>query len=195
MNAWWITSFVALWFVVMTVAVVVLGFLRRVTAVLERAELAVTSGQVNLGGARVGMQVGAFDVLDSAGRHVVSNQLLASNAIFILLHSGCEPCRHLVAKLRTLKPSDVPVIAILDNTTGGHEFELPAYLTKLFDHDGSIGVAFKSGGTPQAFAVEAGGIVLDLIVPTSVADIERLARSLEKGGDAAALTSDVAQMA
>jgi hypothetical protein len=195
LNGWWISAFVSLWFVVMIVAVILLDYLRRVTATLERAELAVSSGQVNLGGARVGMQVGQFEVLDSAGRHVASAELLASEAIYILLHSGCEPCRHLAAKLRGLSVSDLPVIAVVDNTPAGREFELPEQLRTLFDHDGSIGTAFKSGGTPQAFAVVAGGVVLDLVVPGSVADIERLARSLRRGGDTAAPTSDVAQVA
>jgi len=195
LNAWWIIAFVSLWLVVMIVAVILLGYLRRVTAILERAEIAVTSGQVNFGGARVGMQVGQFEVLDSAGRHVASDELLASEAIYILLHSGCEPCRHLVAKLRGLPPDGVPVIAVVDDTPAGREFELPDHLRNLFDPDGSIGLAFKSGGTPQAFAVAAGGIVIDLIVPGSVADIEQLARSLRKGGDAAAPTSDVARVA
>jgi hypothetical protein len=195
LNASWATAFVSLWLVVMIVAVILLGYLRRVTAILERAELAVTSGQVNFGGARVGMQVGEFELLDSAGRHVPSDELLASEAIYILLHSGCEPCRHLVTKLGGLPASEVPVIAVVDDTPAGREFELPEHLRNLFDNDGSIGIAFKSGGTPQAFAVAAGGIVLDLIVPGSVADIEQLARSLRRGGDAAAPTSDVARVA
>ncbi|MDQ5822185.1 MAG: hypothetical protein M3540_12160 [Actinomycetota bacterium] len=181
MNAWWITAFACLWLVVMVVAVILLGYLRRVTAILERAEIAVTSGQVNFGAARVGMQVGQFEVLDSTGHRVASDDLLASEAIYVLLHSGCDPCRHLAAKLHGLQLDGVPVIAVIDDTPAGREFDLPEHLRNLFDPDGSIGTAFKSGGTPQAFAIAAGGVVRDMIVPGSVADIEQLARSLRRG--------------
>lgn len=195
MSAWWTTAFVALWLVVMIVAVILLGFLRRVTAVLERAELAVSSGQVSLGGARVGMHVDKFDAVDASGGHVPPDGLFTSAAIYVLLHSGCEPCRHLVDRIRTLRPSKIPVVAVLDDTPAGREFQLPPHVEVLFEHDGSVAAAFKSGGTPQAFAVAEGGVLVDFIVPASVADLEHLARTLEKGGDNAPITSEVSHVA
>lgn len=195
MSAWWTTAFVALWLVVMIVAVILLGFLRRVTAVLERAELAVSSGQVNLGGARAGLQVEPFHVADASGREVSSDELFATPATHLLLHSSCQPCGHLVNKLDRLPESDVPVFAFMDDTPAGREIRLPRHVVTLFDHDGSVGEAFRSGGTPQAFAVAAGGVIVETLVPASAADIEHLSRLLNEGGDAVAETSDVVHVA
>lgn len=195
MSAWWIIAFVSLWLVVMIVALIVLGFLRRVTAVLERAEIAVTSGQVNLGGARAGMEIEPFQVVDRSRREVTSHELFVSPSTYLLLHSGCEPCRHLVDRIRGLRPSEIPVIAILDDTPAGRETRLPSHVGLLFDHDGSVGTAFRIGGTPQAFAVAEGGVIVETLVPSSAADIEHLTDLLREGGDAMAQTSEVVHVA
>jgi hypothetical protein len=194
LSGWWIAAFVSLWVVVTAVAVIVLGFLRRVTAVLERAELAVTSGQINLGAARAGMQIEPFHVFDVAGRNIGSDELFAVPATYLLLHSGCEPCRHLVGRLGQLA-ADQPVIAILDDSPASHDIELPPHVIRLFERDGSVAAAFKSGGTPQAFAVSRGGIVVETLVPASPADIDRLGRVLREGGGAAEDHASVAHVA
>lgn len=195
MSAWWIAAFVSLWMVVTAVAVIVLGFLRRVTAVLERAELAVTSGQINLGAARAGMQIEPFHVFDAAGRNVGSDELFASSAAYVLLHSGCEPCRHLLGRLGGLAHSVVPIIAILDDTPAARELVLPPQVMTFFERDGSVAAAFRSGGTPQAFAVAEGGVIVDTLIPAAAADLERLIRALQKGGDAPPMRSEVVQVA
>lgn len=194
MNAWWITAFVSLWLVVAIVAVILLGFLHRVAAVLERAEFAVTAGQVNLGGARAGMQIEPFHVVDRVGLEITSDELFAAPATYLLLHSGCDPCRHLVGRLGQLA-ADQPVIAILDDSPASHDIELPPQVITLFERDGFVAAAFKSGGTPQAFAVSRGGIVVETIVPASPADIDRLGRVLREGGGAAEDQASVAHVA
>ncbi|MCP9487544.1 MAG: hypothetical protein MSC30_16990 [Gaiellaceae bacterium MAG52_C11] len=194
MSAWWIAAVVSLWAVVMIVGVILLGFLRRVTAVLERAEAAVTSGQVNLGGAYVGMQMDAFIALDRSGREVSSDDLFASPATYLLLHSGCEPCHRLIEKLGQLAAA-TPVIAILDESPNSRELELPGGILPLFDRDGSVGRAFKNGGTPQAFAVLPGGFVAETLVPGSAEDIEKLSSRLTEGGDAVVESSEVVRVA
>lgn len=194
MSVWWSAAVVSLWAVVMVVAVILLGFLRRVTAVLERAEVAVTSGQVNLGGAHVGMRIEAFTALDRSGREVSSDELFAAPASFVLLRSGCEPCRRLSERLDQLAAA-TPVIAILDESPASRELELPSRIVTLFDWDGSVTRAFRNGGTPQAFAVKPGGIVAETLVPSSAEDIERLSSRLMEGGDAMVESSEIVRVA
>jgi hypothetical protein len=60
----------------------------------------------------------------------------------------------------------------------------PSATAVLFQAQRAASRACSSVSTPQAFAVDAQGVVLDLVVPGSERDIERLATRVSEGGEA-----------
>lgn len=183
MNALWIASLIALWLVVGVLAVLVLGFLRRVSSVLEAAEGVVSESRTSLGAARRGMRIAPFKVFDSLGVPVESDTLFMAPAVYVLLHSGCAPCRVLAKNLAELPEPAAPVNVIIDDSEAARSFLDSRLARTLFERDGSASQAFMIGGTPQAFAVATGGTIIETLVPGSAADIERLANVVAEGGE------------
>jgi thiol-disulfide isomerase/thioredoxin len=186
-SAPWIAAFAALSTLVGLIVVVLLGFLRRASAVLEEAEarLSAFTTHATLGGAAPGTQVPEFTLEDAYGGSVSSAELLSSGAVVLFMESGCGPCRSLAASLSSRAyEAEVPLYVILDDSPEGRRFPVPPATAVLYQAGRAASRAFASVSTPQAFAVDAQGVVLDLIVPGTEKDIERLATRVTEGGDA-----------
>lgn len=119
MSAPWIAAFAALSTLVGLIVVVLLGFLRRASAVLEEAEarLSAFTTHATLGGAAPGTQVPEFTLEDAYGGSVSSAELLSSGAVVLFMESGCGPCRSLAASLSSRAyEAEVPLYVILDDS-------------------------------------------------------------------------------
>jgi len=187
MTAAWIAAFAALAAVVALLVVVVLGFLRRATVLLEEAEarLATFTTHVTTGGAPPGTLIPDFTVEGAGGEVVTSAELFESGGVVLFMSSGCDPCRSLAATLSSQAyRAEVQLYVILDDSPEGRRFPAPPAMAVLFQLDRAASRAFSSVTTPQAFAVGAAGIVLDLLVPATEQDIERLATRVREGGEA-----------
>lgn len=185
MSPPWVAAFVALSVVVVVVALVVLGVLRRVATVLELVESRLKSSQPPTGGAQPGTAVSPFEVRDRAGKFVHSTELLSSDAVVLFLSADCEPCRPLVEDLLQSEwTTDVRLVAILGDSLTNRAMSFSPSVHVFYQSNRNAAKAFQSNATPQAFAIGAGGIVIRNSIPQTLNDLRHLAESA-KGGDEA----------
>jgi cytochrome oxidase Cu insertion factor (SCO1/SenC/PrrC family) len=186
MSGPWIVAFLALWVVVSLSAILLLGVLRRIANVLEQAEAHLSSNpNAELAGASPGTVISAFELRDVKGRIVRSDELLGKPAIFLFMSAACRPCLTLVEELRDDAPdtNGVALYTIFADSAGDRMLPSPARATALYQADRAASKVFQNGATPQAFAVDAAGVVIDSVVPRSTRELWRLAEALQ-GGDA-----------
>lgn len=184
MSTPWAVAFVALWAVVILLAVVVLGLLRRIGAVLERTEATITAAARSVGGARPVTKIGSFEVRNVDRAIVSSSELFSTGSVVLFMSAGCEPCRKLASELTGVTDTidGVPLYVLIEDSRVAREFPLPPRATVLYQVDSAASRAFANLVTPQAFAVDVGGEVIDVAVPASAQDIRRLASETRKGG-------------
>jgi hypothetical protein len=189
MSGPWIAGFVALWVVTLLLGTLVIGLLRRVNNVLETAERRVASipGELGIGGARPGTAIGPFEA-ELDGVTVSSHDLFPG--VFILLSTGCAPCVELAPQLGSLgrEVDGVGVYVVLEDTPEGRDFPLPPEVPVLWQHERAVSNAFETHATPQAFAVDPTGTVVEQAVPSTPKQLRELAvrSKAPAGGDGAA---------
>ncbi len=183
MSAPWIAAFAALWLVVVAGAVVLLGFLRRAVFVLEAAESRLRGSSLPIGGASPGTTLPSFEVRNEHGELVRSEGLTATSAVFLFASADCQPCHSLLEQLNQTgwEFADVSLFAILNDSVEDRAIALGPGVTALYQSERQAAAAFESIATPQAFAVDSNGVVVDSRVPQSIDDLRRLAQSLEGG--------------
>lgn len=181
----WIVAFCGLWLVVLAVALVVLGFLRRVTNVLEQAEAALAGAEHVHHGVPPGTTLPEFAVRNASGQKVSSRELFAEPAIVVFMAPGCAPCAQLAERLEPAGTTidGVPLFVIVPDTDDGHALLPGSSLIVLYE-DGSASRAFSNRATPQGYAVSRGGLVHELAGPNTRAEYQRVAASVRNGGDA-----------
>ena len=180
MSGLWIAAFAALTLLVAVLAVVQVGLLRRVTAVIERAETAVRdSGGVASDGLQPGARIQPFPLTSREGRLVRSDDF-PGESIWLLLSAGCGPCQMLAHDLRRHTADDAGLGMALRVVLGGEadasQLDLPSWVQVLLDGDQAAARIFRSSSTPHAFA-SADGVVKAQSVTNQVADLRRLAAS------------------
>jgi hypothetical protein len=187
----WIAAFVVLWIVVVLVLLVVVGVLRRALAVLEGATTpggtdhrAVSAEVVtNYGGAPPGTRIPPFAVENGTGAALSSDELLGRARLYVFVTAGCPPCERLVAELASSPGGEeMPIVLFAHDRSDVKVASLPPSVTVLEQPDGSASRAFQTKTFPQAFAVNADGLVQATAIPNSLSDLRMLARALE-GGD------------
>ena len=177
MTGLWIAAFVALTLLVALLAVVQVGLLRRVTAVIERAEAAVrSSGDLAADGLPPGARIQPFAATSLEGRPVRSDDF-PGESVWLLMSAGCGPCQVLAADLRRGGPDGaglgMPLRVLLDSGHDAQELDLPAWVEILVHGDQAAARSFRTTGTPHAFA-SADGVVTAQTVPNRMADLRRL---------------------
>jgi hypothetical protein len=177
MSGLWIAAFAALTLLVLLLAVVQVGLLRRVTAVLERAEAAVRDGGSAAGdGLAPGARIQPFVAASLQGRPVRSDEV-RGESIWLLLSAGCGPCQLLAADLRRAPDGaglGMPLRVLLDSHDDARELDLPAWIQVLVAGEQAAARSFRTSGTPHAFAAND-GVVTAQTIPNRVADLRRLA--------------------
>jgi hypothetical protein len=175
MSLPWVIAFAALWIVILLVAFIVLGLIRRVVTVLERLERSVSD---EIPGASLLSVIPPFEVTNESGEHILSEELIREPTIIVFVEAGCEPCRELTTGLGATSRSvgGVPLVLIADERGLGPEFRLRSDVHVVRQHRHEVADLFQSVVTPHAFVVDVGGVVLDRAIPASLADLEMLAR-------------------
>jgi hypothetical protein len=185
MTAPWVAVVVLLALVVVLNATVTLGVLRRAIVMLDRASVPT----FDVGGLPLLAHVPPIVLRDRAGAIVQFPDVLDEPAVIVLMESGCGPCRGLAKGLSRRAPdSQVPVIALLEDSVAAREFPLPDDLLVLYGERTEITAAFATPATPYAIVVDESGRVLQQGVPSSTADLNHMA-SHQKGGETTRLTA------
>jgi hypothetical protein len=186
MSGPWIAAFLALSTLVVIMALLVLGLLRRVSPLLEQAESALrNAGSVPgpLQGLPIGAELPQFEARDIRGSVVTEADFAGTPAVVLFIDPGCRPCERLVAELR--RGWEVQQGARLWVITGdGHEsdLDLPGQATVLVQSDDRISRAFQTSITPHAFAIGVNGTIVNRDIPDSTDALVKLARQALEGG-------------
>jgi len=167
---------------VLLLTALVVGLMRRVSGVLERAEQAF-EGLASFSpeqGLQPGDIVTGFTLKDSSGSVVTSDSLWAhAPAIVAFLSRGCEPCEEIERQLRELRWSMAAVRLIL--VLSGHDtHDVSTYGDAEAYTQGSdlaASRAFRTNISPHAFAVDRGGRVRANLIPRSADELVDLATS------------------
>ncbi len=181
MTTGWIIAYALLALTVVFLTLVVIGILRRVAPLLDQR--AGNQG-LELGGLRVLATVPSIELVDRDGGDVRFPDGLSETVIVLLLESSCAPCRTLVEALTRVdgEVGGLPVVALLDDSSAARAFPLPPTVDFLYGRRDLIANAFATAATPYAFAVAAGGVVLEKRVPRDLDDL-RLMALHQKGGE------------
>lgn len=182
MSGPWIVAVVTLWVVVVLLAVLVLGLLRRIAPVLEQAERAAHVGRaMDAGfGAPDGTAIPPFAVVDASGRSVPFDDVGPADRVVLFVDADCAACGAVTAGLAAdPATATLPLVAVTGRGTPPSHYDAlaAAGVPVVGQPDGAASAAFAQRAFPLAFAV-AGGAVVRSTVPGSVADLERLAALL-----------------
>ena len=174
MSAPWIAAFAVLWLTVLVLTFTVIGLVRRIGGVLEGVEQRLSPVVTELGAA-VDSTISPFQVADAHGRAVTFEELVTQPTLLLVMSNHCSACLNLATQLEGVGESvgGVPFTVV---TNAEPEVPFPATLPVLYDPVGAATTALDNRATPQAYVLDAGGLVLDRRVPGSLADLEEMAR-------------------
>lgn len=130
MSTPWIVAFGVLWGLVILIAIVLVGVVRRAVAVLEATDLELTAQgwRPTFGGAPSGTTIPEFFVSDRAGEQVAWTELLGEPRVWVFLESDCPPCRQLVAELERTPEAvdDVPLAVFMNDNDAARSMPFPS---------------------------------------------------------------------
>lgn len=176
MSAPWITVLLALWVVVVILAVIQVGVLRKVLPVLDHAAAAPAMPFVP----SEGMLLPAFEASLADGSAITAAQMNGQPFILLFVSEACAPCRRLLLRLEDYIWSAEGAAVYLVMADGARvDMPIPACVTPLLEHGGNVSRAFSVTATPLAVAVDRRGVVAQSLVPAGPDDLDRLRRALE----------------
>jgi hypothetical protein len=179
MSGGWIALIVALWLMVISLAVLVLGLINRVGQ-LERSAAAQPEGRRAVRGPQPGTR------LPVVSRHerLAAASGTASKRLILFLSSSCGPCTRLASDLRAaaateervqaLPPADVELLVVTD--LGGAEVFGDLVVAELVvQSDGELSSAWDVPGTPFGVSVDETGVVRASGFASTLAQLNDLA--------------------
>jgi thiol-disulfide isomerase/thioredoxin len=186
MHGVWLVTFLTQSALLLVVTLVVVGTLRRISPLLERAEAVVrgAGGRIAPSGLSPGARVPAFIARYPNGQLVSASDFAEQPVVYLFMQEGCGPCRALAGQLASHPtPLEVPLLIVTDEEADTKKSEIPRWAHVLLEHEGAVSKAFQSNAYPQAFAVNAAGLVAGTLIPGDVKDLRELAKSSLERGD------------
>lgn len=179
MSTSWIVAVLALWTLVLLLAVLLLGTLRRLAPLLERAELAIQRSRP--GGLESGATVPDFEAVDADGERLTAVDLEQRRSIVLLVDRDCPPCKQLVGEIAAADPRvlEFELFAIYGERALHSGFPSVVGVRTLVQVDGSVSRAFQSISTPHVFALD-GRRVVDSGTPNTIEGLRHLALRLRE---------------
>src|SRR5487761_454732 len=183
MSGPWLAAFVTLWILVIVLAGLLLGLLRRVEGILTRAESHAAAMFITPNfGLRAGELVPAFMGQDADRRTVDSSEVLPeAPLVFLFVEQACRPCAQLVTDLATEGwRASIPLVLVASDQPESREWlnGSPAEVIVLFQENNYISDAFSTGTTPNAFLVGDRRTVVAQLVPASLSALRSWATAI-----------------
>jgi hypothetical protein len=179
MSTSWGALVVSLWVVVILLAVIVLGMIRRVAPLL--AEGTAPHASLEPQGLTPGSEVPSFQARDRVGHIVGRDDLIPNGGLFLFVAPGCPPCDSLLSQLaNSVEPVAVPLYLTLDQPSDLEGWVDTPLRRILYEIDRSMTRAFQNTATPHAFAVNREGRVVEKGVVNTTGDLHDLADRLLK---------------
>jgi peroxiredoxin len=181
-------AFLALWSVVLLLGLLVLGTLRRVAPLLERAEsqLAASAGAAGRLGLEPGVPVPEFEVATVEGATLRDADLRGKASIVLFTRRGCPACGQLIDQLKGGEAArlGIQLVVVAEEESLAAELASAEAVTAIAQPDRSLADAFQTNATPHAFAVGASGVIAASGFPNSIEQLEVLTELVREGGDA-----------
>jgi thiol-disulfide isomerase/thioredoxin len=179
MSAPWGVLILALWFVVVVLAVILLGLIRRVAPLLVEGQT--QHAALEPQGLAIGAEVPFFRARDDLDRIVEPGELIADGGLFVFVAPGCPPCDELLLQLaQSVEPIASILYLILDGSSNTDPRIDSARVHVLQEIDHSMTRAFGNSAAPHAFAVNREGRVVARDIVNTPRDLARLAASIHK---------------
>jgi thiol-disulfide isomerase/thioredoxin len=184
-NAWVVAYFVLAGAVV-TLALLVLGSMRRIAFVLERAESRLSAGtSVSPGGLAPGAPVPAAAAQRADGSPFDTGELAGRRTIVLFLSSSCTPCEALARELERGEELDAiaaELVVVVPDAEAAETLGLER-VPVVFQPDHALARAFETTTTPHGFLVDASKTVVASATPNTLRDLRMLAgRHATSGG-------------
>jgi methylamine dehydrogenase accessory protein MauD len=175
----WAIAIVFLWLAVIALAVVVLGLLRQLMPLLERAVASTTEFAISAQGPLVGHQLPYFVARDAEGKAIEQQQFRGRPSLLLFLSAGCGPCKWLAEELGQADLGELAdQLIIIAGPDAPEALGIPAGLRILTESANEVSGALAIRGTPFAVAVDPSGIVRASSVPNTVKDLDSLSSVL-----------------
>jgi len=159
LSAPWIAAVVCLWVVVVVLAVVVAGVLRRVATVLESLPAAGQAGRVMPAGPPVGDRLPGLEVVREDGS-VMSLSELPGPLVLAVLTSHCSPCLAVADRLRDPElAARLDGLVVLTDGEGRGRLALGDPVVVLADSRGELMSVLQLPGTPFVVGVDCDGVI------------------------------------
>lgn len=186
MTGPWMALVLSLTVLVIVLAVLVLGLMRRVVPLLEGG--GPPHATRAFGGLTAGETVPPFEVRERDGTPIASDRLFHEARVVVFMSASCQPCRVVAGELREHwdDVARLPLLVVLSDDDASREMDLPPGLHVVFERDGAASTAFRNAAVPRAYAVDEAGVVTAVDGVAGVRDLSRLHDALTRGGDAAA---------
>lgn len=185
MSGAWIVAYMILLTVVVLMGILLVGTLRRISPLLEQAEakLRLMPSELAPAGLPPGTAVPHFESQGLDGSAFGASDLRGTPSVVLFVDADCEPCRGLVAELKRYGVDDVDtrVVAVVDNPSDGASLRAIPGVTVIRQAEREVARVFQSSVTPQAFVVDATGVVVESGNPNSLEDLRELVRRHERG--------------
>jgi thiol-disulfide isomerase/thioredoxin len=174
----WVVAYFVLAGAVVTLALLVLGSMRRIAFVLERAESRLSAGtSVSPGGLAPGAPVPAAAALRADGSPFDTGELAGRRTIVLFLSSSCAPCKGLARELEREKELDTlpaELVVVVPDAEAAETLGLER-IPVVFQPDHALARAFDTTTTPHGFLVDASKTVVASATPNTLRDLRRLA--------------------
>ena len=184
----WVTAFVILWFLVLTMVFILIGLIKRLVPILSRAEHLLEHSDVPLeaGGLDVGEQVPPFGLSENGDETLRVGDTLSLPAVFLFIDNGCEPCRRLrsalIEEAGGLAGSRLYIVSSNGSPKDNAYDLLRARGLRVFgQRDDEASRAFRQNAVPQAFAVDGERRVVESLITDSVNDLRSLLQAASAG--------------
>lgn len=139
----------------------VLGLLRRVVFVLDRAEARLREPlHVRPPGLEPGVRIPAFEGYDEKGHRFDQTNLFGRRSLVVFLSPDCKPCRDLASHLAAAEEVGAEVIAVVSDSPEGRAFAAQLTVPVVYQADHEVSRAFGTNATPHAFAIDQRGVVV-----------------------------------
>jgi hypothetical protein len=160
----------------------VLGLLKQVTPVLERAaEGNGLSGPYSHNGPAVGSALPHFAAPGPSGE-ITAEQLRGQPVVLLFLTVGCGPCQELAQEMSRAPLGDLSGTLIIVTTPDAPQaLGIPEGLRIVTEPDKEVSRPLSVVGTPFAIAVDREGIVRSAVVLNTVDQMETLIADLLAG--------------
>lgn len=186
MTTPWIAAFVALAAFVVLIGLLVLGLFRRITPLLEESQelIASASRRLTIGGLPPGATVPAFTAEEVDGGVFTQDDLRGELSVVLFLDEDCAACDGVVADLRSGYAPDIAarLVVVSSAREAAERLARSSNVVVVVDDERSVARAFESVVSPQAFVVNADGMVQTSAMPNTWEELRQLVDSTKGGG-------------